>query len=107
MVLTWCKMLARAIRGHLRTEAQPEPRPSWRGEPLAAVGKSAPSTDPYRTLSLVWVPDGPANSPTTGSPPIPPAPDAPGPGGLPRPSSGPTGWSLKRFIRGRNRRCRT
>ena len=52
-------------------------------------------------------PDGPANSPTTGSPPIPPAPDASGPGGLPGPSSGPTGRSLKRSIRGRNRRCRT
>jgi hypothetical protein len=80
MVLAWCKVLARAIRVRLRTETQPEPPRSWRGEPLAAVGKPAPSTDPYRTLSIVCVPDGPANSPTTGSPPMPPAPDAPGAG---------------------------
>jgi hypothetical protein len=80
MVLTWCKVLARAIRGRLRTEARPEPRPSWRGAPLATVGQPAPSTDPYRTLSFVWVPDGPAKSPTTESPPIPPAPDVPGAG---------------------------
>jgi hypothetical protein len=83
MVLTWCKVLARAARGHLCTEAQPEPPCSWRGESLAASGKPAPDTDPYRTLSIVWVPDGPANSPTTGSPPIPPAPDAPVAGELP------------------------
>ena len=82
MVLAWCKALARALHGRLRTEAQPEPPSSWRGEPLAAVGKPVPSTPSYRTLSTARVPDGPANSPTTGSPPIPPAPDAPGPGGL-------------------------
>jgi len=83
MLLTWCKVLAWAIRGHLRTEAQPGPPRSWRGEPLAAVGKPAPSTDSYRTLSIVCVPDGLASSPTTGSPPVPPAPDAPGSGGQP------------------------
>jgi hypothetical protein len=73
MVLTWCKVLARAIRGLLRTETQPEPPRSWRGEPLAAVGKPAPSTYSYRTLPIVCVPDDPANSPTTRSPPVPPA----------------------------------
>jgi hypothetical protein len=83
MLLTCCKVLARVIRGHLRTEAQPEPPRSWRGYPLGTVGKPAPSTDSYRTLSIVCVPDSPVNSPTTGSSPIPPAPDAPGPSGLP------------------------
>ena len=73
MVLTWCKVLARAIRGQGRTEAQPEPPRSWRWEPLAAVGKPDSSTDSYRTLSFVCVPDGPANSPTARSPPVPPA----------------------------------
>jgi len=73
MVLTWCKVLARAIRGHLRTEVQPEPPRSWRGEPLAAVGKLASSTDSYQTLSFVCVPDAPANSPTPRSLPVPPA----------------------------------
>jgi hypothetical protein len=83
MVLAWCKVLAQAIRGRLRTETPPEPPRSWRGEPLAAGGEPAPDADPYRTLSLVCAPEDPANSPTTGSPPIPPAPDAPGAGGLP------------------------
>jgi hypothetical protein len=50
MVLAWCKVFARAIRGRFRTEAQPEPLRSWRGEPLPAVGKRAPSTNSYRTL---------------------------------------------------------
>ena len=81
MVLAWYKVLAWAIRGHLRTEALPEPPRSWRGEPLAAVGEPAPGADSYRTLAIVRIPDGPANGPTTGSPPVPPAPDAPG--GLP------------------------
>jgi hypothetical protein len=84
MLLAWCKVLARAIRGHLRTEVKPEPRRSWRGEPLEAGGKPTPGSDCYRTLSIVWVPDGPANSPTTESPQIPPAPDAPVAGGLPQ-----------------------
>jgi hypothetical protein len=73
MVLTWCKGLARAIRGQGRTEAQPEPRRSWRGEPLPAASKSDSSFDSYRTLLIGCVPDGPANSPTTRSPPVPPA----------------------------------
>ncbi len=85
MVLAWCKVLARAIRGHLRTEGPPEPPRSWRGEPLAAVGQPAPSTDPFRTLSFVCVPEGPAHGPTAGSPPMPPAPDAPGAGRADRP----------------------
>jgi hypothetical protein len=50
MVLAWCKVFARAIRGRFRTEAQLEPLRSWRGEPLAVAGKRAPSTDSYRTL---------------------------------------------------------
>jgi hypothetical protein len=83
MVMTWCKVLARAIRRRLRTEAPPEPPLSWRGEPLAAAGKPAPGADPYQTLSIVCTPDGPANSHTTGTPSIPPAPDAPGACGLP------------------------
>jgi hypothetical protein len=83
MVLTWCKALARAIRGRRRTEAQPEPPHSWQGKPLAAVDNPAPATDAYQTLSIDSVPDAPANSPTPGSPPVPPAPNAPRPGGLP------------------------
>jgi hypothetical protein len=75
MVLTWCNVLARAIRGHLRTEARPEPPRSWRGEPLAAVGQPDSSIDSYRTLLIGCVPDGPANRPTTGSLPVPPAPE--------------------------------
>jgi hypothetical protein len=74
MVLAWCKALARALHGRLRTEAQPEPPRSWRGEPRTAVGKPTPCTDSYRTLLIGCVPDGLANSPTTGSPPRPPAP---------------------------------
>jgi hypothetical protein len=50
MVLTWCKVFARAIRGCFCTQAQPEPPRSWRGEPLPAVGKRAPSTNSYGTL---------------------------------------------------------
>ena len=73
MVLAWCKVLAQAIRGRLRTETPPEPPRSWRGEPLAAVGKPDSSTDSYQTLLIGSVPDGPANSPTTASPPVPPA----------------------------------
>ena len=73
MLLTWCKMLLRAIRGPLRTEAQPRPPRSWRGEPLAAARKPAPSAYFYRTLPSTRDPDGPANSPPTGSPPVPPA----------------------------------
>jgi hypothetical protein len=65
MVLTWCKVLARALRGRLRSEAQPEPR-CWRGEPLAAGGQPAASTDANRTLSFVRVPAGPAGSGTEG-----------------------------------------
>ena len=77
MLQTWYNKLAQAIRGQRRTEAQPEPR-SWRGEPLADVGADDPGDDPYRTLSLHWVLDGPANSPATGAPPAPPAPEAQG-----------------------------
>jgi hypothetical protein len=73
MVLKWFKALARAIRGFFRTEAQPEPPRSWRGEPLAAVRKPAPSAYFYRTLPSNRDPDGPANSPPAGSPPVPPA----------------------------------
>jgi hypothetical protein len=83
MVLTWCKVIARAICGYHRTEARPGPPRSWRGEPLAAVGKPDSGIDPFRTLTVVRVSDGPANSHTTGSPPVPPAPDAPGANGLP------------------------
>jgi hypothetical protein len=81
MLLTWCKMLLRAIRGPLRTEAQPRPPRSWRGEPLAAIGKPDSSIDSYQTLVIGCVRDGPANSPTPRSPPIPLAHDAPA--GLP------------------------
>ena len=84
MVLTWCKVLARAIRGHLRTEAQPEPPRSWRGEPLTASSMASSRTHSYRTLSFVCVPDGPANSPDTETHPAPPEADTPGPGGLPQ-----------------------
>jgi hypothetical protein len=80
MLLELCKMLARAIRGHRRTEPRPGPPRSWRGEPLAAVGAYDPSDDPYRTLSIHGVPGGPANRPTTGSPPVSPASDAAGAG---------------------------
>jgi hypothetical protein len=75
MVLTWCKAIARVICGQLRTEAQPEPPLTWRGEPLAAADKPTPSPDPFRTLIRDPVPDGPTNSPTTGSSPLPPATD--------------------------------
>jgi hypothetical protein len=86
MVLTWCKVLARAIRGHLRTEAQPEPPRSWRGEPLAASSTASPRTHSYRTLSIVCVPDRPANSPEAETHPAPPVANAPGTGGLPQAS---------------------
>jgi hypothetical protein len=82
MVLTWCKVLARAIRGHLRIEAQPEPPRSWRGEPLTASSTAFPRTHSYRTLTIVCVPDGPANSPEAETHPAPLEADAPGPGGL-------------------------
>jgi hypothetical protein len=82
MVLAWCKTLAWAIGGHLRTEARPEPARSWRGQPLAVVGEADASSDPYRTLSMVCAPDGQANRPTTGSPPMPAVPNAAGPDGL-------------------------
>jgi hypothetical protein len=80
MLLALCKMLARAIRGHRRTEARPGPPRAWRGEPLAAVGAYDPSDDPHRTLSIRCVPDGPVNRPPTGSPPVSPTPDAAGAG---------------------------
>jgi hypothetical protein len=83
MVLNWCTVLARAIRSHLHTEAQPERPRDWRGEPLAAVGTPTPGKDPYQTLLIVRVSNCPPNSPTTRSPPISPAPDALGPGGRP------------------------
>jgi hypothetical protein len=74
MVLTWCKVLVRAIGGHFRREARPEPPRSWRGEPLAAVAEPAPNADPYRTVSTICISDGPAHGPAAGSLPIPPAP---------------------------------
>jgi hypothetical protein len=83
MVLTWCKLIARAICGYHRTEARPGPPRSWRGEAVAAVGKHDPGIDPFRTLTIGRASDGPADGPTTRSPPIPPAPDALGGGGLP------------------------
>jgi hypothetical protein len=76
MALTWCKLLARVICGPLHTDAQPEPLRSWRGEPLTAVGKSDPGTDPYRTLIVDLIPERTANSCITGSTVIPPAPGA-------------------------------
>jgi hypothetical protein len=84
MVLTWCKVLARAIRGRLRTEAQSEPPRRWRGEPLAARSTAPPKPQSYRTLSTHDVPDGRANSPDVEADPAPPEADAPGPVGLPQ-----------------------
>jgi hypothetical protein len=75
MVLAWCKVLARALRGHLRTEVRFEPLRSWQGEPLPA-GNPAADSDSYRTLTIVCVPDGAAISPTTESTPILPSPNA-------------------------------
>jgi hypothetical protein len=50
MVLAWCKVFARAIRGRFCTESQRAPLRSWRGEPLAVVGERASGTDSHRTL---------------------------------------------------------
>jgi hypothetical protein len=83
MVLAWCKALVRAVRGHLRTQAHPEPPRSWRGEHMATVGTPGAGTDSYQTVSIVCVPDGPADSPAPGSPPRPPAPGAQQSGGRP------------------------
>jgi hypothetical protein len=87
MLLALCEKLARAICGRRRTEARPGPPRSWRGESLAAAGAYDPSDDPYRTLSSRGVPDGPANRPTTGSPPVSAARDAAGVGRVALPES--------------------
>jgi hypothetical protein len=90
MLLTWCKVFARAIRGHLRSEAQSEPPRGWRGEPLAARSTAPPEDPSYRTLRIDDVPDGRANSPDVEADPAPPEADAPGPVGRPKQLLDPT-----------------